>query len=1245
MSKKKQHLIAGILLVAMIGILFGMSSVWADRKLQIGDYMTFGEENGELITWRVADTDVYGGVVLLPNDAVKNSINFNTSTFERMAAISELESNVLCDLVEESTSKYNSGLYLISVNDMEGVEAKLNAKQPYDSIEMSDGSDGTVSGTLPAIFIDEAGISGLSGDGTEESPYIDGTITGLNTTTEVTIAVSECVVGDTIEAVAVARTHSGKIVNNGKIQFYANGEKIGKAVSVDESGEVTANFDLEIEGVNVITAKYLGVVGFFASTEDYEMTTLVSVSNVIIDPVPDPETPVTEPEEETTGDETTEPLDEEEPITEDTDFSDMLLLGIGQTITIGRASQNGGYAIATKSDKYHSPMRTGNAYWNGAKYVLGTMGLYWNNNNNTAAYCMDLDVPGPQFNTTYTITGLANWQVYRAVRIGMDENINIEAVARAVHILTGDNPWSQFSGKDKSYAQPNVGLSDGQALANKVGSYNSYPENGQAGTSAAISMSVTQTLAYSGGNIVGEISVTYTSGTAPTFSPSGYVTPTGSATNSGGKTTQRYTVNLPTSYSGSTFGLSASITRSGQVVTVYQAVSGGLQPMAIVDISSGSSSKSASVTMNVPQLGSLTLNKMDSFTGQKMPGCTFKVYRSDGVGVVANGSNGSYTYSGNGTATTLSTNASGTLVLSALPLGNYYVEEVAAPDTHNKDTSTKPFTSTSGGNATVTMTNVPKVGELKLIKKDSYTGENLAGCTFKLYNETLNTGIVVSGGNGAYSATGVGTATEMETDPNGELTVSNLPAGKYYISEISAPDEYNLSSYASFVLGINGTGDVVNATVTMENRPKSGSLTLVKKDAFSGENITGCTFSIFRKEDDSIVAVTGSAGEYVAMSNSIETVLTTNSGGVMSVTGLLLGDYYIKEISAPALYSMDVDKDFTIENNSIISVTMNNIPKKASVTLTKKDSFTGENMAGCTFKLFREDDTGIVVSGSAGVYSATGIGTATEMSTSSGGVLTVSDLPVGNYYFQEVSVPSTYYKAADKPFVINLNGDVAVNMNVTVENAPKTAKMTLTKKDALTQEFLAGCTFSIYRVSDNAGVIASGSNGVYTATGLGEATILSTSAGGILEVSGLKVDDYYVKEIYAPDAYIKDDDKTFSIIINGSGDAVDSVVAMNNTPKTGTLTLYKRDAVTGALMDGCTFTIHATPSGPALKVSGGSGVYTYDVSNITGCVAPGSLMAGMGSSLSVLATKIASTVSSGNVIIAQALMKIDFLSA
>jgi len=1169
MNSKKQALFTKILLLVMIGVLFFrfgdsiLNNAQAGGSFSIGDYVTLGEKDGESIKWRVASVSEAGGALLFPADAVSAGNSFNSGRFAKIASISDREQGILKTSVSGlSATSEKPYIFMVEIDDMLGLEEKLNSRLPYNTSgeveekaegeEEADVVESLNSGLVPAIVVNTAKVSELSGLGTKASPYVDYKVTGADTTTEVVVAEGTHRVGDLVNLQAEVKTLKGASVSAGKVEFYVDGEKVGSSVKIGEDGFATTEFKLKDEGVNAVTAKYLGSEGFFASEEDVEIVfSLVVVSEDAPEVVE--EAPVVDQEEtEIVGD----------TAKEESDFADSLVFDLspGQNVTVYHSR----YATACAGDKLN--MRTPTSpytqtpYWlSSGNYAQSTMGVY--TSGGEVAFCLDLDTDGPQSSAGYTVQGLAPNAAYKAIYYGITNGYNQEAIARAVHIVMGKGySWSQYGDaqypKDpNTYIHNNVGLSEGREIASRSASAPNIPANGSGGVAPTVTVSTVTAASFDGTNYVGEVNVRYTEGatlTSVTSSSGVTLTPVGSPSTSGGYTTQKYRVTVPTSYTGSiTVYANVSKTVAGGMA-VYSATSPGIQQMAIVTTTGSSvQNGSGNGTFDLPELGQVTLTKTDTFTKQALSGCTFALYTSGGAGVTVTGSNGAYAYSTTGTATPMVTSASGKIVVTALQPGSYYFVETGVPTGYTVNATHLNFTASAGQNATVSMENEPQKGKITLNKSDGFTKDPLAGCTFALYRAD-GTGIVTTlTATGRYTATGIGTASIMGTDSSGVLEVSGVPVGNYYFREVAVPSSYYKLLTDNITVSVTNGG---NAVVNVENQPNTGQVTLTKKDDFTGKNLAGCTFALYRK-DGTGVATTGSNGSYVASGFGTATTMDTNASGVLNVTNIPVGDYYFKEVSVAnsSYYLLNTEeKEFSVTTGGHATVEIRNVPRKGEVTLTKKDAVTGENLAGCTFKLFRElDDDGVVVSGSNGVYVATNFGTATVMATDSNGVLKITGLPIGDYYFKEESVPAggRYELNTDE---ISVKVNTNANTSVTVENDLRRGVVNFQKLDAeldAWNEDLAESTFKMIMVdrvtSEEMEVELDGSSGTYVfknttmTSSAPSATLFKANAvTGITAISNLPIGEdydgaqryeYRIEEISSPGSYLIADPVEVSI--------------------------------------------------------------------------------------------------------------------
>lgn len=162
-------------------------------------------------------------------------------------------------------------------------------------------------------------------------------------------------------------------------------------------------------------------------------------------------------------------------------------------------------------------------------------------------------------------------------------------------------------------------------------------------------------------------------------------------------------------------------------------------------------------------------------------------------------------------------------------------------------------------------------------------------------------------------------------DANGEATFSNVPSydadGNHHVYAI-----FETSSSSAFVSQIaqpivialpmvNDSGTILS-TVNLypKNEVKDLELTLVKygEAMATGSELAGAEFQLY----------SGTPGSGTLVSN---TVLTTNSEGVISITGLTINDYYLVEIKAPDGYLINPNAQNNSFNKLTFSVTESGI--------------------------------------------------------------------------------------------------------------------------------------------------------------------------------------------------------------------------------------------------------------------------------------------------------------------------------
>ena len=283
---------------------------------------------------------------------------------------------------------------------------------------------------------------------------------------------------------------------------------------------------------------------------------------------------------------------------------------------------------------------------------------------------------------------------------------------------------------------------------------------------------------------------------------------------------------------------------------------------------------------------------------------------------------------------------------------------------------------------------------------------------------------------------------------------------------------------------------------------KDGKAVLKKVDAGNPDaTLPGAVFRLEKMQPDNTWATVAGSEQ-----------LTTDGSGLITVTGLLLGQYRFVEMVPPVGYEMTSESvEFAITSttlNHTANVTAENrrAPVLGKVVLTKVDADApGTVLPGAVFKLEEQaaDGSWVEVPG----YES--------LVTDGSGLIEVERLAMGAYRFVELSAPEGY-ELETVPVEFALAEDApGLEVAVTAMNtkSPVFGKAVLKKVDAEAPDaVLPGATFKLeQRLADDSWEIVPGHDA------------LVTDAGGLIEVTDLAVGSYRFVETAAPEGYVLDD--------------------------------------------------------------------------------------------------------------------------
>ena len=284
------------------------------------------------------------------------------------------------------------------------------------------------------------------------------------------------------------------------------------------------------------------------------------------------------------------------------------------------------------------------------------------------------------------------------------------------------------------------------------------------------------------------------------------------------------------------------------------------------------------------------------------------------------------------------TGEDGTAVLNNLPVGSYYVVEEKTGENHVLDREKQEFEITYNGQkqavdyVDLELTNERQCISIEISKKDSATGEPIAGVGFGLY-----AGEAIFDADGQTVVEKDALIETARTDETGKLVFqSDLPHGKYYAKETEKKPGY-LDSGETYSFEADyqePEENIIWLSCEAVNDPTVTEFS--KTDLTDGQEIEGAKLQIMK--DGNVVE------EWI-------------SGKVPhTVYALEPGDYLLHEEAAAKGYLLAEDIKFTVqETEEIQKVEMQDERAMGQLKIRKTDSENGESLEGVEFTLYEKE--------------------------------------------------------------------------------------------------------------------------------------------------------------------------------------------------------------------------------------------------------------------------------------------------
>lgn len=426
---------------------------------------------------------------------------------------------------------------------------------------------------------------------------------------------------------------------------------------------------------------------------------------------------------------------------------------------------------------------------------------------------------------------------------------------------------------------------------------------------------------------------------------------------------------------------------------------------------------------NMPD-GALLVRKVCSVNPSiTLPDAEFKITYADGTLIGDN--NGIFRTDENGEI----------LVEGLSPGKSVVVTEIQAPPGFIIDTQSQTIQIKEGRTVSLTFKNQPK-GELIIQKRDSATGQPLAGAEFRVTTAAgCEVGLDGVIGDSTLTQNGVFT-----TDSNGEIRISNLAPQALVITEIKAPKGYVMDAPSTNVV-IGENGDTQTVVIT---NSKAGSLVIDKRDSLTGKPLEGVMFK-----------VTTSTGEYVPDENgyiSSNGIYYTDQNGLIQIDGVV-GTLVVTEVETIPGYVIDPAKQtqtVQVNPNDTQTLYFTNTPS-TTLIIEKYIEGTTTPLEGVTFLV--TDSSGAVVGPSNGEYITDKNGRIVIAGLEPGTTVTAREVKTLEGYVLDTAPKSIKIKAGEAQTLRFYNTPVG-GVEIVKVNASKTS------------ERIPDTTFEIRRVDD-----------------------------------------------------------------------------------------------------------------------------------------------------------------------------------
>ncbi len=445
------------------------------------------------------------------------------------------------------------------------------------------------------------------------------------------------------------------------------------------------------------------------------------------------------------------------------------------------------------------------------------------------------------------------------------------------------------------------------------------------------------------------------------------------------------------------------------------------------------------------------------------------------------------TYKENGVDKTVqkTTNSSGILYFTNVPLGEIKIQEISAPVGYKLDSTVHTYNVTSDKVTSAVYEMEPEdftedvfKGHIQIIKQIEMLGADAQleqGAEYQVYLKSA----------GSYNAAKDTERDYLVTGADGKSITKDLPYGTYTLHQVKGVPG---REFKNMDVDVHENGKTYEVTLT--NELKYAPLKIVKTS--EDGNVAGFTFKVTRLTDGySKTYTTNAAGE----------IITDQMPVYVDADATQLYEYKIEEINVPDKYRTPDAQTITLTYGQTAEVRFYNQIARGTLEILKVDHDGVTPLEGAKFEI--TDDNGNVI--------------ATETSGPDGKIK-VESILYGQYHRSEVMAPKGYeLDPTVHDFAIERDKQV---IEITQENTPSVGSITAKKVDADGNP-MPGVEFTLeYSTDDGATwtpVEARAEDSKPSIGGCTSAVVdgaLITDENGVTTFNGLQVDNQTVTITY-----------------------------------------------------------------------------------------------------------------------------------